>query len=170
MKTSRTVFQALFVLVIIGLAFSCQRTAERTGEEAIEKSIEQSTGEKADVDLQEGSGTITTESGTVKYDSKITSWPSDIPDDVPEFTAGRIEGGTLSDGKEGKSWTLMIKDYPDKALEDYNKALKSNGFETHIMTIDNKGGTITAEKGNLTVAFMGGEGRGSLSVQLKEEK
>jgi len=170
MKTSRLVFQSLIVLVISGLTFSCQRAAEKTGEEAIEKSIEQSTAEKADVDLQEGSGTITTESGTVKYDSKITSWPTEIPDDVPEFTAGNIEGGTLTDTKEGKSWTLMLSDFSDKDLEAYNKSLKSKGFETHIMMIDNKGGTITAEKGNLTVAFMGGEGKGSLSVNITIEK
>lgn len=55
------------------------------------------------------------------------------------------------------------------ALKAYDKDLKAKGFESILMLIGEKGGTITAEKDGLSVALMGGDGNGTLSVQIPKK-
>jgi len=166
MKTMKWIFILMITPAVI---MSCKRASEKTGEEAMEKAIEQSTGENAEVDLSDGSGTISTESGSVTYDTKINSWPATIPSEVPEFKFGKINGGSHSQTDEAETWMVMLIELPESALVEYDKLLKNKGFETHFVNMGNKGGTIAAEKGDLIVSYMGGEGKGSLSVQKRKQ-
>ena len=93
----------------------------------------------------------------------------DIPAEVPEFTYGMIDGATISDVDNKIAYTFKIPDLSIDALKAYDKDLKAKGFESVLMLIGDKGGTITAEKDGLSVALMGGDGNGSLSVQIPKK-
>lgn len=157
-------------LVSCLILVSCRSGAEKASEKAIEKALEQQSGEPVDLDLEKQTAEITTGEGTIRFDGTIKSWPREIPDDVPEFKKGRIEGCTFQNLVETQSWTIVLKELPEDAASAYHKELKARGFESQIITIGEKGGTVTAEKGNFSVAFMGGEGNGSLSVVVNKKQ
>ncbi len=173
METSNPLCKGMRLLIclsLFALLFSCHYAAKRTGEKIMEKAIEQSTGEKTDVKLADKSAEITTESGKVHIDANMKSWPSEIPEDVPKFTQGSIDGVTFSNMNDVQAWTLVIKDMPVSALSDYDKVLRDKGFKTVTTMFGDKGGSITAEKGNLVVSLMGGEGKAALSVQISKQE
>lgn len=170
---SRNLITAI-ALTVVGLSVqnlfsSCKRAGEKTGEKAIENAIEQSTGKDADINLKDETAEVTINGEKVKFDGTVKSWPKEIPADIPEFKYGKIEGLTISDLEGGVGYTLNLSDLSADALKAYDKDLKAKGFETNFITIEDKGGTITAEKDNISVVLMGGEGNGSLSVQISKK-
>lgn len=165
---------AAVCLAVAGLSVpvlisSCKNAGQKASDEAIEKTVENATGK--DVEVNTGNETMEIEmnGGKVKYDGNIKSWPDDIPAEVPEFTYGKIDGATISDVDNKIAYTFKIPDLSIDALKAYDKDLKAKGFESVLMLIGDKGGTITAEKDGLSVALMGGDGNGSLSVQIPKK-
>jgi len=151
------------------LISSCKNTGQKASDEAIEKTVENATGKDAEVNTSNETMEIEMNGGKVKYDGNIKSWPDDIPAEVPEFTYGKIDGATISDVDNKIAYTFKIPDLSIDALKAYDKDLKAKGFESVLMLIGDKGGTITAEKDGLSVALMGGDGNGSLSVQIPKK-
>jgi len=161
----------LFMLAFIAVfsMVACKNTAEKTAEEALENAYENETGQKMDVNIGEQSSTMTTDMGTTQYSSEIKSWPADIPRDVPEFTFGKLNGGLTTDQNDGNGWTLNYINVPKEAIREFEQLLKSNGFQTNVVIINDQGGSVMGTKGKISVTFMGGEEGGVLSIFKEKE-
>ena len=153
----------LFVFLGIAVVFdscTCKRTAEKTSEKMIEKSL----GEDAEVDIDKDKVTIQTEEGTFTTDASGTSWPDEIPSDVPQFDHGDIISVSTQDMAGSKSWVVMYEEVAPKALEKYKEELEAKGFKISYTTIVASGGHLAAEKGDLAVMLMAGEGNATVTV------
>jgi len=153
-------------LTVIGLTFSCKNAAEKAAEKMIEKSIQKSTGEDVDIDIENQRTIIETEEGRVEVNALSKSWPNDIPPVVPEFKYGKISGVTSTVTDEDKMWTVVFSDVPNDAIDKYNKDLKGKGFKTQTVSMSGLGGTISAEKDDMGVAAMLGDGNASISIHV----
>jgi hypothetical protein len=136
----------------------------------MEKALENATGNKADVDLSSGKAVIETGQGRMEVDSNARSWPDDIPGDVPEFTFGKVNAVTTSNIDGNKAWNIVFDEVEDGFLDKYDSKLKEKGFETVLMKMGDKGGSIQAENDKYAVLLMGGEGKISIGVTLKKEE
>jgi hypothetical protein len=162
----------LFVLALVCTLFilSCQRASQKTGEKMMEKALENATGGKANVDINGEKTVIETSAGKMEVDGNATSWPNEIPGDVPEFTFGKVDAVTTSDVDGNKSWNIVYNEVQDGFLDKYDALLKEKGFETVTMKMGEKGGSITAENPKYNVFLMGGEGKMSLAVTVKKQE
>ena len=151
---------SLAILALMTIFISCKKASEKTGEKMIETVI----GNDADVDMDDEKITIKTDEGTFTSDAKVRTWPKEIPTDVPEFKEGKIVNVSTQVMDEGKNWTLLFEEIPDKALNDYEAILKKNGFKVSSIAMGGTNAHLTAEKGELFVVVMGGDGMASLSV------
>jgi hypothetical protein len=166
----RTTGLVVLTLVFTVLTISCQKASEKTGEKLMENALENATGQKADIDLEKGKAVIQTGDGSIEVDSNAKSWPSEIPGDVPEFKFGKVKAVTTSIMDGGKSWNVAFEEVQDGFLDKYEAQLKEKGFETIIIKMGDKGGTITAESDKYSVFLMGGEGNLSIGVTVKKEE
>jgi len=162
-------------LIVLALGFalftlSCRRAPEKAGEKIIENALENATGQKADVDLSKEKTVIETSAGRMEIDSKTTTWPAEIPDDVPEFKDGKIKAVTSSNMDNTTSWNIVYEEVADGFLEKYDAKLKEKGFETVLTKIGDKGGSIQAENEKYSVFLMGGEGNLSLGISVKKQE
>lgn len=160
----------LIVLTLIFAVFtiSCRNTSQKTGEKMMEKALENATGENADVDLSSGKAVIKTGDGEVVIDSNAKTWPTEIPGGVPEFKFGKVKAVTTSLVDGNKSWNVAFEDLQDGFLDKYEALLKQKGFETTIMKMGDKGGSVTGDSEKITVFLMGGDDNLSLSVTIKK--
>jgi hypothetical protein len=173
MKTTKKIGTAgLFAIALVFIIFtvSCQKASEKTGEKLMEKALENATGNEADVDLSSGKAVIQTGNGTMEVNSNAKSWPSEIPDDVPEFKFGKVIAVTTTTMDGNKSWNVSFDEVPDSFLDKYEAQLKEKGFETMIIKMGDKGGSITAETDKYAVFLMGGEGNLSIGISVKKEE
>ena len=155
----------LFVLLTItGLFYSCKRAAEKVEEKLIEKSI----GDNADVDIDDEKVVIQTEEGTFTTDATQHDWPTEIPDDVPEFTKGKIVVVNTQEMNDGKSWVVIFEDVQQEAIANYKKQLEDNDFKINFTTTAGSGTHFAAEKDNLMVMLMGDEGGASISINVQK--
>jgi hypothetical protein len=166
----RTTGLVVLTLVFTVLTISCQKASEKTGEKLMENALENATGQKADIDLGKGKAVIQTGDGSIEVDSNAKSWPPEIPGDVPEFKFGKVKAVTTSIMDGGKSWNVAFEEVQDGFLDKYEAQLKEKGFETIIIKMGDKGGTITAESDKYSVFLMGGEGNLSIGVTVKKEE
>ncbi len=155
---------SLLALVLVTMFNSCKKSAEKTSETIIEKSI----GGDANVDIDDEKFVIETEEGTFTSDASVRTWPSEIPNEVPEFKYGKVVNVSTQSVDESKNWTVMFEDVPNNALDTYEAALKKDGFKVSTISIGDTKGHITAEKDKLFVLVMGGEGMASLSVGVEK--
>lgn len=162
----------LFALALVFTLFiiSCHRASQKVGEKMMEKALENATGQKTNVDINGEKAVIKTDSGTLEVDSKATTWPDEIPDDVPEFKLGKIDAVTTSNMDNTKAWTIAFKELQDGFLDKYEAQLKEKGFETVLMKMGDKGGSIQAENEKYNIFLMGGEGTLSLAVSIKKQE
>jgi hypothetical protein len=162
----------LFTIALIFTLFmsSCHRASEKTGEKLMEKALENATGNKADVDLSKGKAVIETAEGKMEIDSNAKTWPSEIPGDVPEFKFGKVNAVTTSNMDGIKAWNVVYDDVEDGFLDKYDAQLKEKGFETVLMKMGEKGGSIQAESEKYNIFLMGGEGKISLAVSVKKQE
>lgn len=166
-NTFKQVFLVTPMLVLFSLLTilsSCKKSAEKTSEKLIEKSI----GDNADVDIDDEKITIKTDEGSFTSDATIKSWPKEIPSDVPEFKDGKVVNVSTQFVDESKNWTLLFEGIPDNALDAYEAKLKKSGFKVSTIKMGDTKAHITAEKDDFIVLVMGGEGKASLSVALKQ--
>ena len=157
--------QVYIVMLAVAVMFafnSCKKASEKTGEKLIESAI----GHDADVDMDDEKIVIKTDEGTFTSDATANSWPDAIPNDVPEFKDGKIVNVSTRELEESKNWNLLFEEVGDKALNDYEAKLKENGFKVSSITMGGTNSHITAEKDELIVIVMGGEGMASLSVGI----
>ncbi len=163
-------------LLVLSLVFtlwsvSCRRASEKTSEKLMEKLIENSTGNKADIDLSNEKAVIKTDAGSIEVDSNAKSWPDGIPDEVPEFTFGKVTAVTTTKMDDYQGWNVIFDEVGEGFIDKYDAKLKEKGFETVSMKVGDKGGSISAESGKFSILLMGDdEGKISLVVSAKKQE
>jgi hypothetical protein len=156
----------LAFLVIAGLP-ACQSAGKKAGEKAMEAAIEKSSGENAEVDIEGEKVTIQGEDYKAEVNAGGSEWPDEIPDDIPEFSYGSIEGTTTTETDDMRGWGINFRDVPSDAVDKYESALKSRGFKTVKVTMD-EGGTVGGEKGNFSVSVISGKDMTHVGIQVKK--
>ena len=162
LRSPKLVFIFMLAIVVMFVFNSCKKASEKTGEKLIESVI----GHDADVDMDEEKIVIKTDEGTFTSDATANSWPETIPDDVPEFTDGKIVNISTRVLEASKNWNLLFEEVDDKALNAYEAKLKESGFKVSSITMGGTNAHITGEKDDLIVIVMGGDGMASLSVGI----
>lgn len=156
----KQVFMLTLAFVVLFVFDSCKKASEKTGEKLIESAI----GHDADVEMDDEKIVIKTDEGTFTSDATAKNWPDAIPNEVPEFKEGKIVNISTRVADDSKNWNLLFEEVVDKALNDYEAKLKKNGFKVSSITIGGNNTHLTAEKDDLIVIVMGGDGMASLSV------
>lgn len=162
-----TVFRnAIFLSTIMLLTAmnGCKKAAEKTNEKLIEESI----GGDAKVDIDDQKVVIETDEGTFTTDANVHSWPTDIPDAVPEFKKGKVMGATTQTMEGTNNWMILFETVPNEALEDYKKQLENAGFAISFTTVTGSGGQLAAERDDLSVMLMMGDGNATITVSQNE--
>lgn len=167
-KKSKSVGLFAIALIVCLMFFSCRSGSKKAGEKVMENAIENATGEDAKVDLNKDKIVIESGGNRTEVNGQATSWPKEIPDEIPEFKHGRVEAVTTSTMDGTHVWTVAFKEVPDDFLENYEAQLKEKGFETTIIKSGDKVGSIMAETKKYSVFLMGGEGTVSISVSVKK--
>lgn len=158
-------FIPLFTLLLIfGLNLSCKRAAQK----AQEKLIEQSVGNDADVNIDDEKVVIKTDEGTFTTDATLHDWPTEIPNDIPKFTAGNIVMVNTQEMTDGNNWVIIFEDVSQKAFEDYKKRLEAENFNINFTTRAGSGIHFAAEKDKLIVMLMGDDKGATISINIKK--
>lgn len=155
---------SLVALALLTMFNSCKKSAEKTSESIIEKSM----GGDASVDLDDEKIVIETEEGTFTSDATVRSWPKEIPNEVPEFSFGKMANLATQNLEESTNWTFVFEEVPANALNDYKAILKDNGFKVSSVSIAGAGGQVTGEKDNIIVAVMAGDEMATVSVGIEK--
>ncbi len=160
----------IFILALGALVSSCRSGSQKAAEKIMENALENASGGEAQVDISGEKTVIETGEGRSEIDPNATSWPSEIPDDIPEFTSGKVTGVTTTTTGDGVHYNVIFEEVEDGFIDKYNAELKEKGFETNFMKIGEKGGSITVENDQYVIFLMGGEGNVSLGVTVKKQE
>ncbi len=132
-KKSNKTWVILVIVVVVILAglsiggyFLSQYVSKKAGEGLVEKAIESGTGGKVDIDTKNKDITIKTDQGTISAGEGV-SWPSDMPNDVPKFTVGKVTMATKV-STEPKGWSVIVSNFNSAAMTEYIARLKANGW------------------------------------------
>lgn len=123
----------LGVLIVGGLAIAGQSFATKVNEEAgenlIEAAIESETGGRANVNVDNGSVTITSDDGRASFGGG-SSLPNGFPDNVPTPDQADLTGSFSSTDNAQTTYSLIytVNQGPGPASEDYQAELKNAGF------------------------------------------
>jgi len=161
-------FKAVTLLILTFTLFIFINSCKKTSEKATEKMIERSIGNDANVDIEDEKVTIKTDEGTFTTDANANSWPDNISNDIPEFKYGEIISITTQEMEEGNGWMIIFENIPKTTLSDYQTELKNKGFKIANMTTYGTGGMLNAQKDNLIVTIISGDGNATLSISDKK--
>ncbi len=157
MKINKKVSIVLVILLALSLIMGgCGKVAEKATEQVIEKAIESESGEKVDLNLNEGSAEITTDEGSMKIGSTY-DWPSGMPSDVPEFKYGSITGVIESTTDAGTAYTVTFEEVEADSFEKYRSDLEDNGWSIQFTQQMGSGWSLNANKENNDVTVLMGE-------------
>ncbi len=116
------------------------------------------------MDIEDEKVTIKTEEGTFTTNASVSSWPGEIPDDVPEFKNGKIVSVTAQETDGDKNWVVIFEEVPERALEKYKEDLENTGFKINYTTMTGSAGYLAALKNKLSVVVMTGEGNATVTI------
>lgn len=158
------------VLVILSMfGFVVKRfLGRRIAENIIEKTIEARTGAKVDINSAgEGSFKVKSKDGEVSIGT-TAQWPSDLPNDVPKFSAGTIAVALKTNENGNKTWSVVIKDIEKTAVDAYVAVLKAKGWQS-VSQIEMGVSINQLEKGiyNINVSYDASSNGASLTVYEK---
>jgi len=157
------------VLAVVAMVSGCggKETSERAAEEIVEQAIEKAGGGNVDIDVDGDKVTMTGDDYRMES-TETTEWPDNLPDDVPQFTYGKIE--RVARGEKAETgefnYNIWVHDIDAEAAAKYEADLKKAGWETNAVSVGEQGGMVTAEKGDLGVTFMHSkeEHRGNIMI------
>ena len=129
---------------------------ESPEEKMAEKALKLATGKDVDVKIQ-GDKVRIEQDGYKTEMAQTATWPAEMNKDVPQFTAGKIER-VVKTQEEGDVWTFNIYfvGINGDDIKNYAGALKEKGWQTDIMQMGDKGGSLNAQKGTMGINFMFG--------------
>jgi hypothetical protein len=171
MSTKTKAIIGIIVAIFVVIA-GCKMALRSIGQNIAEKMIEDASGGKANMDVQNGSMTITTSEGTVTTGSgKVPeSWPKDVPvyaGATVQFS-GTNNAGT---GQGGMALVLSSKEDPEVIVEYYKTTLKAGGW-TVVNTMAAQGNTILLfTKGSkaLSLSITGASGETSITMGVQDQ-
>jgi len=140
-----------------------QKVGQKMGENMLEKAIEKGTGQKADVNAEDGSVSIKTESGTFSAsESGNIKLPSDFPSDVFTYPDAKITFATTTpaNAADGTTASYMVaysvKQSAADAVAKYKAEMAGSGWT--VETEANFGAMmINFKKGNRDATVTIGE-------------
>lgn len=160
---SRTAMAALIAAVtILPSVAACGQAAEQAAEQAVEQAV------GGDVDLDDGSVTVTDDEGNEMAIGEDVSLPDSWPADVPTYDGGSLAMVSVEgDGSAGASW--MTDATPEEAAAAYGAALLDAGYTEESTT--NMGGMVVNEyTGNgYTVSIMSADAGEQTSLTVTAE-
>ena len=169
----KCLFLGVLPILSFGLVFlvSCQSKSakEEMEEKAIEKVYKTTLGKEAKVEIEGGKVTIQIIDGS--RETAVTSkWPNDIPGDVPQFRLGKIKGVNRGNVEGKKSWNVVVNDVEEGAYAKYVKELKADKWKILSSTSIGGGGSVAAQKNDLTLiaTFYKDQKTGSISISQKK--
>lgn len=152
---------AIIVLGIVGTLLGGgsgwgDKAGERMGKKLAEKILEQQYGGDVDIDSDGESISIKTDKGTFSAGEK-TSWPSDMPSDVPKLTSGTIiMAGSTIDTPAGSGWQVAASNVSASDVAEYQEALRAKGW---VSAADSGMAFIQMTKGNLMITLVSDEAK-----------
>jgi len=155
------------MVVITGVLGACR---QKSATDQSVKTLDHNQG-KLPGEGQTQNVTIETRGRTVEIMGAVEGWPKEIPAEVPEFSFGIIRRVTRTETPEGESWDLVVEQVREHAIRDYEAILKAGGFQTSSMIISGKEGergSVTGEKGGITIVLISTNGSCTLSVILRK--
>lgn len=167
MTIIRTLGTASLTLFMAGMLVACGSKKEPES-----KSGSDFAAPSASAAADSSNQTVTIESGdrTVEINENAEQWPQDAPTDVPRYAYGTIRKIIRTETPDGNSWDMAIDGLPANTIRNYEAALKSKGFQTTSLIAPDAGGekgSITGEKGAVTVVFIGSGSGATLSIIQK---
>ena len=119
--------------------------------------------------VEEGGQSVTIETAgrTVEIMAGGVGWPAGVPGEVPPFTSGTIHSVTRTESPDGVSWSIAAGELFPDAIKKYALLLKERGFQASSMIVGS-GGSVTGQKGNISIAVVSSAGSATISVALKK--
>ena len=111
--------------------------------------------------------TIETAGRTVEIVAGGVRWPQGIPADVPPFSFGAIHSVTRTESADGVSWSIGAGSLAPDAIKKYASLLKERDFQASSMIVGN-GGSVTGQKGSISIAVVSSNGTATISVAVKK--
>lgn len=128
-----------------------KKSEEKIAEETMENMLKVSTGKDVDVNIQGKNIKIEGQDSKSQI-SETSVWPPEMFEDVPKFTAGKIEHVTKTQEGSNQTFNIFFADIEGDALKKYLAALNEKGWQTQLMDMG-KGGMISAQKDKLGMNF-----------------
>lgn len=154
-------------VVLVGggaLVAGCGKKAE---EKVAEKMIERATGGQAEVDIKSGQVRIKTKEGEAVYTAEGSTWPEDLPGDVPRFAKGRLTGTNRVSQGDTQSWVMAFEDVERKHFDDFVADVRGAGWKIAMTTSVENSELVQATRGDdlsLVATYDGGAKGASLQV------
>jgi hypothetical protein len=144
--------------------------AEKATEESLEATIEDEIGGDANVEIdsEDESVSIETEDGNF-YSSSADSWPSDMPDDVPEYSYGDVTYKVKTEYDEGEAWIVTIENTSSDDVSAYEATALSEGFETVADVTYAGSRMLNMSRGDLSLVVTFDDSEGTTSVEVVQE-
>jgi hypothetical protein len=95
-------------------------------------------------------------------ESTAGSWPSDMPNEVPEFTYG----DTLESNSGMGAYFVDFENVPSTALESYKSDLEDAGWRASIMKITN---TLSGSTDDYTIQVMMDPDYGQVQIMVNKK-
>ncbi len=126
------------------------------------------TGSDVELDSEGNVAKVTTDDGSFEM-NQTAKWPSDMPAEVPEFTAGVIESSAKSTATGSAGWTISFKSVQTGAYSSYREQLLAKGWnETGTYESDAKMTNMENDKYYLIFTTEETDFTGSLMVSTKQ--
>ncbi len=156
----RFLFMIPTLLLVLG---GCRKGAEERDPKTLKPSVRNASGDE----YAGQSVTIETSGRTVEIIAGGVGWPSGVPVEVPPFSFGSIHSVTRTESEEGESWSIAAGELLPDAIRKYAALLKEHGYQASSMIVGN-GGSVTGQKGNISIAVVSSAGSATISVALKK--
>jgi hypothetical protein len=145
---------AIFTLCLFLMNGCSEKSAQ---EKMAEKALKLATGKDVDVKIQgdKAQKVQIEQKGSKTEIAETTTWPSEMTNDVPKFTAGKIKR-VVKTHEDGGIWTfnVYLADITGDDIKNYAGALKEKGWKTDIIQMGDKGGSLNGQKGTMGISFM----------------
>jgi len=151
------------ILAIIGYLVN-DFIGKKTAENKIENILEKQLNGNVDINTSDNSISIKNDQGNFNA-GDATKWPTDMPSDVPNFTAGKL---TMA-GSVPTGWQVVAANVSKDDFVAYHSSLIANGW-INVGTFDAGIGMVQMNKGNydLIIAFNNQENTFVLTISVKK--
>jgi hypothetical protein len=154
MVSGKRLIGTVVAIFTLGLFLMSACSEKSSQEKMAEKILKQSTGKDANVKIN-GDKVQIDQKGSRTEMAETAAWPSDLTKDAPQFTAGKIER-VVKTNEEGGIWTfnIYLAGINGDDIKNYAVALKGKGWQTDMMQMGDKGGSLNGQKGTMGINFM----------------